>query len=168
MELDSILAEGIPDNFNYDSPFGNIDNEIVFIEYITLIEQEYNTKIKIPKIIEGEELENVYYLGEAIKYREIKGTWEEATFNFIIDEDTRSNINNLDDKAFNLTFVGSGEILVLGKKYPVSKISRTLKNASVKKLKKTKEKVFVLEDEDIIKVIFISNGNSKYIESFEF
>lgn len=50
LEFDSILVEGILDNFNYESPFENIDNEIIFIEYIILIEKNIILKQKSQKL----------------------------------------------------------------------------------------------------------------------
>lgn len=168
LEYDAVLAEGNLDNFDYESPFGNIDNEITFIEYITLIEEHYDTAIEIPEKIEDDDLEAIYYLGEALKYGEIKGTWKDGTFNFIIAEDSTLNIKNLEDKPFDLSLVAPAKALIFKYEFPIPKIIRTFKNAQMKDLDKVKKKVDVLDAGDIIKVTFVAKGDNQYIEQFDF
>jgi hypothetical protein len=168
LEFDAALAEGILDNFDYDSPFGNIDNEITFVEYITLIEDHYNTTVEVPEQIKEDDLEAVYYLGEALKYGEIKGTWKDGTFDFIIAEDTTKNIKNLEDKPFDLSLVAHGKVVIFKEEFPIHKIIRTFKNAQMKDLDKVKKKVEVLEDGDVIKVTFVAKGDNQYTEQFIF
>ena len=168
LEFDAVLAEGNLDNFDYDSPFGNIDNEISFVEYITLIEDHYNTTIEIPEQIEEDDLEAVYYLGEALKYGEIKGSWKDGIFDFIIAEEFSGNIKNLGDKPFDLSLVAPVKVIIFEKEFPIPKIIRTFKNAQMKDLDKVKKKVEVLEDGDVIKVTFVAKGDNQYIETFDF
>lgn len=168
LEFDVVLAEGDLDNFNYQSPFGNIDNEIIFVEYISLIEEHYNTTIEIPEKFEDDDLEAIYYLGEALKYGEIKGTWKDGTFDFIVAEDSTQNIKNLEDKPFDLSLVAPAKALIFKDEFPIPKIIRTFKNAQVKDLDKVKKKVEVLDAGDIIKVTFVAKGDSQYIEQFIF
>lgn len=168
LEYDAVLAEGNLDNFDYESPFGNIDNEITFIEYITLIEEHYDTAIEIPEKIEDDDLEAIYYLGEALKYGEIKGTWKDGTFDFIIAEDSTLNIKNLEDKPFDLSLVAPAKALIFKYEFPIPKIIRTFKNAQMKDLDKVKKKVDVLDAGDIIKVTFVAKGDNQYIEQFDF
>lgn len=168
LEYDAVLAEGNLDNCDYESPFGNIDNEITFIEYITLIDEHYDTAIEIPEKIEDDDLEAIYYLGEALKYGEIKGTWKDGTFDFIIAEDSTLNIKNLEDKPFDLSLVAPAKALIFKYEFPIPKIIRTFKNAQMKDLDKVKKKVDVLDAGDIIKVTFVAKGDSQYIEQFIF
>jgi len=168
LEFDAVLAEGNLDNFDYESPFGNIDNEIIFVEYITLIEEHYNKTVEIPEKIEDDDLEAIYYLGEALKYGEIKGTWKDGTFDFIIAEDSTQNINNLEDKPFDLSLVAPAKALIFEDEFPIPKIIRTFKNAQMKDLDKVKKKVEVLDAGDVIKVTFVAKGDNQYIEQFVF
>lgn len=168
LELDTVLAEGILDNFDYESPFGNIDNEITFVEYVTLIEDHYNTTIEIPELIEEDDLEAVYYLGEALKYGEIKGTWKDGTFDFIIAEEFSGNIKNLEDKPFDLSLVAPAKVIIFDKEFPIPKIIQTFKSAQMKDLHKIKKKVEVLENGDVIKVTFVAKGDNQYTEQFDF
>lgn len=168
LEFDAVLAEGNLDNFDYESPFGNIDNEIIFVEYITLIEEHYNKTVEIPEKIEDDDLEAIYYLGEALKYGEIKGTWKDGTFDFIIAEDSTQNIKNLEDKPFDLSLVAPAKALIFEDEFPIPKIIRTFKNAQMKDLDKVKKKVEVLDAGDVIKVTFVAKGDNQYIEQFIF
>lgn len=168
LEVDAILAEGILDNIDYKSPFGNIDSEITFVEFIILIEEHYNTTIEIPKNITEDDLENVYYLGQALKYRELKGTWKEGTFDFVIPEEANENIKNLEDKPFDLSFVAPAKVLVFKDEFPITKIVRIFKNAQMKDLDKVKKKVEILEAGDSIKITFVVKGDNQYIEKFVF
>ncbi|MCF8020047.1 MAG: hypothetical protein K9L62_11655 [Vallitaleaceae bacterium] len=168
LEFDTVLAEGLLDGFNYESPFGNIDNEIMFVEYITLIEDHYNTEVEIPKEIKNDDLEAIYYLGEALRYGEIEGTWEDGNFDFVIAEDSADNIKNLEDKPFDLSLVASAKVVVFKKEFPIPKIVRTFKSALMKDLDKVKKKVEVLENGDSIKVTFEAKGDKQYIEKFFF
>lgn len=168
LEYDTALAEGNLDNFDYESPFGNIDNEITFIEYVTLIEEHYDIAIEIPEKIEDDDLEAIYYLGEALKYGEIKGTWKDGTFDFIIAEDSTLNIKNLEDKPFDLSLVAPAKALIFKYEFPIPKIIKTFKNAQIKDLDKVKKKVDVLDAGDIIKVTFVAKGDNQYIEQFVF
>lgn len=168
LEFDAVLAEGNLDNFDYESPFGNIDNEIIFVEYITLIEEHYNKTVEIPEKIEDDDLEAIYYLGEALKYGEIKGTWKDGTFDFIVAEDSTQNIKNLEDKPFDLSLVAPAKALLFEDEFPIPKIIRTFKNAQMKDLEKVKKKVEVLDAGDVIKVTFVAKGDNQYIEQFVF
>ena len=168
LEFDDVLAEGILDNFDCDSHFGNIDNEITFIEYTILIEEHYNTTIEIPRQIEKDDLEAVYYLGEALKYGEVKGTWQDITSDFVISEKSTENIKNLKDKPFDLSIVVPVKVLIFKKEFLIPKIIKTFKDAQMKDLDKIKKKVSVLEDGDTIKVTFVSKGDNQYIEKFDF
>lgn len=168
LEFDAVLAEGNLDNFNYESPFGNIDNEIIFVEYITLIEEHYNTTIEIPEEIEDDDLEAIYYLGEALKYGEIKGTWKDGTFDFVIAEEFSGNVKNLEDKPFDLSLVAPIKVVIFKEEFSIPKMTRTFKNAQMKDLDKVKKKVEVLEDGDVIKVTFVAKGDNQYIEQFDF
>jgi hypothetical protein len=168
LEFDAVLAEGNLDNFDYESPFGNIDNEIIFVEYITLIEEHYNKNVEIPEKIEDDDLEAIYYLGEALKYGEIKGTWKDGTFDFIIAEDSTQNIKNLEDKPFDLSLVAPAKALIFEDEFPIPKIIRTFKNAQMKDFDKVKKKVGVLDAGDVIKVTFVAKGDNQYIEQFVF
>jgi hypothetical protein len=168
LEYDAVLAEGNLDNFDYESPFGNIDNEIIFVEYITLIEEHYNKTVEIPEKIEDDDLEAIYYLGEALKYGEIKGTWKDGTFDFIVAEDSTQNIKNLEDKPFDLSLVAPAKTLLFEDEFPIPKIIRTFKNAQMKDLEKVKKKVEVLDAGDVIKVTFVAKGDNQYIEQFVF
>lgn len=168
LEFDAVLAEGNLDNFDYESPFGNIDNEIIFVEYITLIEEHYNKNVEIPEKIEDDDLEAIYYLGEALKYGEIKGSWKDGTFDFIIAEDSTQNIKNLEDKPFNLSLVAPAKALIFEDEFPIPKIIRTFKNAQMKDFDKVKKKVGVLDAGDVIKVTFVAKGDNQYIEQFVF
>lgn len=168
LEFDAVLAEGNLDNFDYESPFGNIDNEIIFVEYITLIEEHYNKTVEIPEKIEDDDLEAIYYLGEALKYGEIKGTWKDGTFDFIVAEDSTQNIKNLEDKPFDLSLVAPAKAILFEDEFPIPKIIRTFKNAQMKDLEKVKKKVEVLDAGDVIKVTFVAKGDNQYIEQFVF
>ena len=168
LELDAVLAEGILNNSDYDSPFDSIDTEITFVEYITLIEDHYKTTVEVPEQIEGDDLEAVYYLGEALKYGEIKGTWKDGTFDFIIAEDTAQNIKSLEDKSFDLNFVAPATAVIFKREFQIPKITITFKNAQVKDLDKVKKKAEVLEDGDVMKVTFVAKGDNQYIEQFDF
>lgn len=168
LELDAVLAEGKIDNFDYDSPFGNIDNEITFVEYITFIEDHYNTTVEVPEEIEKDDLEAVYYLGEALKYGEVKGTWTDGTFDFLIANDSTNNIKSLEDEPFDLSLVAPVKVVIFKEEFPIHKMVRTFKNAQMKDLDKVKKKIEVLEDGDTIKVTFIAKGDNQYIEQFFF
>ncbi|EOC99341.1 hypothetical protein [Caldisalinibacter kiritimatiensis] len=168
LEYDAVLAEGDLDSFDYENPFGNIDNEITFIEYISLIEEHYNTTVEIPEKIEDDDLEAIYYLGEALKYGEIKGTWKDGTFDFIISEEFSRNIKNLEDKPFDLSLVAPVKVVIFNKEFHIPKMIKTFKNAKMKDLDKVKKKVEVLEDGDVIKVTFVAKGDNQYIEQFVF
>lgn len=168
LEFDAVLAEGNLDNFDYESPFGNIDNEIIFVEYITLIEEHYNKTVEISEKIEDDDLEAIYYLGEALKYGEIKGTWKDGTFDFIVAEDSTQNIKNLEDKPFDLSLVAPAKAILFEDEFPIPKIIRTFKNAQMKDLEKVKKKVEVLDAGDVIKVTFVAKGDNQYIEQFVF
>lgn len=168
LEFDAVLAEGILDNFDFESPLGNIDNEITFVEYITLIEEQYNTTIEIPEQIEESELEAICYLGEALKHGEIKGIWKDGTFDFMLAEEFIGNIKNLEDKPFDLSLIAPARVIIFGKEFTIPKTIKTFKNAQMKDLDKVKKKVEVLEDGDVIKITFVAKGDNQYIETFDF
>ena len=113
-------------------------------------------------------MEAVYYLGEALKYGEIKGTWKDGTFDFIIAEDTAQNIKSLEDKSFDLNFVAPATAVIFKREFQIPKITITFKNAQVKDLDKVKKKAEVLEDGDVMKVTFVAKGDNQYIEQFDF
>lgn len=168
LEYDEILAEGIIDNFNYNSSFGNIENEIAFVEYITLIEEHYNTIIEIPEQINKDELEAVYYLGEALKSGEIKGTWQEGTYDFIIGEDFKENIKDLEDSSFSLSHATDAKVLIFNREFYIPKITSTYNYAQIKDLDKIKKKAAVLDNGDIIKITFLAKEDNRYSEQFYF
>lgn len=168
LELDTVLVEGFLNNYDLETSYANIDNEIIFLEYIMLIEDHYNRTIDIPEQIKEEDLEAVYYLGEALKYGEIKGSWKEETVNFIIEEEFIRNIKNLEDIPFDLGFNGSVKVVIFEKKFTIPKSIKIFENAQIKDLDKVKKKAEVLEDDDVIKVTFIPKGENEYTEKFDF
>lgn len=167
LESDTFLAEGIIDNFNYESPFGNIDYEINFVEYIVLIEKHYKTTIEIPKEIGEADLEAIYYLGKALKYGEIKGTWKDVIFNYKIVAESVGNIKKLEDKPFDLTFVESATVIIFEKEFLIPQVIRTFKDAQIRDLDVVKKKVAILENGDTIKVNVSASGDNQYTERFE-
>lgn len=168
LEDNVVLSEGNLDNFDYESPFGNIDDDIMFVEYIILIEEHYNKIIEIPEEIEDDDLKAISYLGKALKYREIKGTWKNVNVNFILTDDLAQNMINLDDKAINLEVVEMAKVLIFKEEFPISKIIKTFENANIKDLDKVKKKIEVLDVGDIIKVTYVPNGDNHYVEQFVF
>ena len=80
-------------------------------------------------------------------------------FTFEFSDNLKDAIQNTDDKKFNLSYTGTVTVPLWEEKYEIP-IVRTLENGHFEDLEKIKEKVSVLEQGDVLKVVFVSDTGS--------
>ncbi len=159
LQTGETFIEGVFKNFKYNGGFESVEEEIDFLERIVLLEKYFNKSICIPNDIYQDDWDALYYISDIISGRICNGEWQKQVFTFEFSDNLKDAIQNTDDKKFNLSYTGTVTVPLWEEKYEIP-IVRTLENGHFEDLEKIKEKVSVLEQGDVFKVVFVSDTGS--------
>ncbi len=159
LQTGETFIEGVFKNFKYNGGFESVEEEIDFLERIVLLEKYFNKSICIPNDIYQDDWDALYYISDIISGRICNGEWQKQVFTFEFSDNLKDAIQNTDDKKFNLSYTGTVTVPLWEEKYEIP-IVRTLENGHFEDLEKIKEKVSVLEQGDVLKVVFVSDTGS--------
>lgn len=161
LQTGETFIEGVFKNFTYNGGFESVDEEIDFLERIVLLEEHFGKNISVPNDIYQDDWDALCYISDIISGRTCSGEWQKQVFTFEFSEELKTAIQNTDEKIFNLSYTGTVTVPLWDEKYEIP-IIRTLENGHFEDLEKIKEKVSVLEQGDVLKVVFVSDtGTSK-------
>lgn len=168
LEDDIVMVSGLLGAINYSNGFENNDEEILFLENILEIEKKYERIIDIPEHIKRDDWKAISYLATGIRHAIFKGSWNYHFNEFELTEENIDLLKNIDDIPMELVLVTIPDVIIFGKKFKVSKLTRKLKSAIIDDIVKLRAKLEALEVGDIIKVKFVPSDNSEYEDIFDF
>ena len=134
--------------------------EIHFLEMIVKIEKAFDCSFNLPKAISQNDyntVEHLYMLLETGKY---EGSWTNMDFEFTVTSITKQRVSELTDACYTLWYFCPATIDLFGTELQFP-IMRNIKCAQVYDLEKTKRKVEVLDDGDLIKIKYIPGNKNK-------
>ena len=146
----------------------NLDNEIDFLTKIVQIEEYFDTSIVIPEEIEKEDHFLINRIISLIQGEYI-GSWDKFDFSFVLTEEVRERICELEDVTYGLAYSAEATFSVFDTELKLP-IIREIECARVENLVRAKEKVSILDIGDEIKIVYVP-GNSqpkgKYVDRIE-
>ena len=156
------IISGTLSNFSYESGFNSIEEEIDFLARVVDIEDYYGLTLDIPKDIYEKDSFAISYVSELIRGGKNTFEWAESTFNGIMSQDFRKQVQTMDKNAHVLTFVGTLEMTIFEETFNIP-IIRQYRCAIFKDLEDLKRKVDVLDDGDPIRLGYKA-GDDNIIE----
>ena len=140
------------------------------LENLKVIEQHYGTKISLRSGIAEDDLDNIFYLANAIIEKEYTGSWSEASLKLEINKENKMFDWALDEPMTISIVQTNVEIQIFNNQFIIPKVRRTFLNARLSNLSVLKERAFLLSDGDIITVKFYPATEEKaaYREEFNF
>lgn len=160
------LIEGNLNNFEYNSGFETVDEEITFLERVVSIEDYFEKSITLPSKIYSDDYEIICCIANLISGEGYHENWSEASFSFILNDSLKKKIIEIDKSHYSISYVGSAEISLYGEQYQFS-IRRTYEKVQIKNLERLKKKVEVLDVGDSIKIEYLpeeENGIGSYVD----
>lgn len=160
------IIAGYINDFNYQTGFSSVEEEIDFIERVCTIEDYFGVSLNPTEGISQQEYEATIHISDLIRNDEVKGTWSEATFTGIIDQNFRDKLASLDKDSYTFSFVGTSHVDLFGAEFEF-RFMRTFKCAQMVEYERVKRKVDVLDDGDNIKITFKAGEDNSSIDTLQ-
>lgn len=159
LSLNQPLVSGTVDFREIDK----LDAEIDFLQKIIVIEDYFETQIKIPEEITIEDHIVINHLVDLIR-ESYKGSWRKFEFKFNLTEETKLRIAELSDQAYALLYTGQMTAEIFGHTFTLP-VVRRIPNAKVLDLERTKKKSEILDVGDELKIQYIPVGEKgEYVD----
>lgn len=159
LSLNQPLVSGTVDFREIDK----LDAEIDFLQKIIVIEDYFETQIKIPEEITIEDHIVINHLVDLIR-ESYKGSWRKFEFKFNLTEETKLRIAELSDQAYALLYTGEMTAEIFGHTFTLP-VVRRIPNAKVLDLERTKKKSEILDVGDELKIQYIPVGEKgEYVD----
>ena len=136
-----------------------LDIEIEFLQRVVAIENYFHVVLHIPEEITMEDHQLMNRLYSMIIDGEYCGTCSRFTMSFELSQEFRNSIYELGDRAFGFAYNMNVEANLFDQKLPFQ-IIRKIESLRLENFEKTKAKLDVLDDGDILKVAFISGTDN--------
>ncbi len=163
LDWDRDFIRGNLDDFEYDTGFQSLDEEIDFLSRVCEIEDYFGKKITIDENISEYNYAAVKYVSELIRGKEQKFKWTEMSFERSVDQHFRKALSQITEKSHERAFVGETAVMIFGVKLKF-KLLRKYLGVCIKNLDRLRQTVEVLEDGDKIIITFISDDNAILID----
>lgn len=160
----SDLVAGTINDFELETGFNNIEEELDFLKRICFIEDYFNIQIIISDDISLHDYNAVCQLSDLIRGKEVVSTWEGLSFNKEVNQQLRSSIDSWTENDHAFMFAMDGYINLFGTQIKL-RIMRTYKSVSIVDLDKLKEKLNVLEDGDSVRIIMHPKTDNSVIDT---
>lgn len=133
----------------------NLESEIEFLQKIVAIENYFQVTFTIPEEITIEDHRLIDRLYAMIIDGEYRGTCKRFTMSFEMSHEFRDSVCNLGDKPCGLAYAENVEAELFGQEFHFQ-ILRKIDCIRLENWEKTKAKIDVLDDGDVLKLAFIS------------
>ena len=136
-----------------------IDNEIEFLEKVVTIENQFHIGLNIPERITVRDnliTDRIYSMITVGEYRGVTGKF---TIAFDLSQKLRNAVCDFERKPRDLAWVAKDEVSLFGQRIPVP-IIRRVDHPRIEDIDRVKAKLQVLDNEDIIKITFISSDEN--------
>lgn len=163
------MFEGCINEFVCETPFNSIDEEIKFLEDVILVEDFLKKKIEIAENILESDLENLEYIKNFALGKENNLSWKSCSFEMKLTSQNKEMLLKEDNKPKIISYVGEITLSLFESEYTF-KVKRTFEKAYINNLEKLKEKVKVLDEDDLLRIDFIpekDGGEGNAIDSLE-
>ena len=158
------IIAGYINDIGYKTGFTSVEEEIDFLDRICIIEDYFNVNFNLPEIINGDEYRCVIRISDLIKNDRVLTTWKEVTFTGTVDKQLREALINADTELYMLSYIGINEVELFGTSFEF-RFMRSFNCANIVDYEKIKTKVAILDDGDIIKVMFRAGEDSTAIDT---
>lgn len=152
-------------DFNMESDFGSMEEEVDFIRRVCDIEDFFKLTISPPKEVTPRDISMITHISNMIRVTKVNCPWSELYFTFILDSRMRSFLKNCNGRMEYLYYLKDDSVSVLGETLPLRYI-RYIEKASIKNYEKVLEKLEVLEDGDALKITIIADAPDTILDSF--
>lgn len=145
-----------------------LDIEIEFLQRVVAIESYFHIALQIPEEITTEDHRLMDHLYSMIIDGQYCGTCSGFTMSFELSQELRNSICDLGDRAFGFAFNMDMEVKLFDQ-ILCFRIIRKIDCLCLENFEKTKTKLEVLDDGDILKIAFISgkdNSDVHYSDLF--
>lgn len=175
LENGDIFMSGVLNDANFESGFEDEGQERKLLEYLKIIEDYYNRKIKLPDEISEDDIISATILAKGIRDGKVTGKVNSLNNEFIIveekKEEMKEKIVGYKCRTFPVEYEGSNIIIkIFNETFKVGKIVRKFKKLKIKDIERVIKKLEVLENGDKINIKFIPDNKdeNEYVDEFYF
>jgi len=153
LEYQKDIFAGVINNFEVETGFASIEEEVDFLERICAIEEHFNVHLELPDEISEKEYRCVIQISDLILKEQAEFTWNDAEFNGVVSEHFKEALRKLKTPISMLTYVGITDVNIFGAEFSF-KFKRTYREAVMQDNGRIRRLVEQLEEGDPLRIKF--------------
>lgn len=160
LDKDQDIFAGKFNGTDYKTGFGDINEEIDFLERICDIEHHFNVSLNLEGDVFEKDYRVIQFVSNLVRNDKVDEIWETVSFTDNLEEKTRENLLNIDNSILAFSCVCSCSVDLFGTRLDF-KFFRTFYDAIIDKPEKIKKIVEVSDIGDPIKITLKAVGDKK-------
>ncbi len=153
LEYQKDIFAGAINNFEAETGFASIEEEVDFLERICAIEEHFNVHLDLPEEISGREYQCIIQISDLLLKEQVEFTWNETEFNSVVSDHFKEALIKLETPISMLTYVGITDVNIFGAEFSF-KFKRTYREAVMQDIGRIRRLVEQLEEGDPLRIKF--------------